>query len=211
MNEKLVPMTTVYGVAVSAEARPDAKVESRIVSNEIRFGRQVNGVDVIGPGLKIAITFGNDETPVGFTYDWPEYESTGMTQKAVGKKEIIERASALATMRFPAKEVDMERFECGYWDPGANHRDPKALIQAGCAVAYVGRRYDKYGEEEVDAVADAIPVGKVVVRDDSSPHARAHREMGDICRESVLSKTISEALSPPATLEERLDAGSYRG
>lgn len=188
-NETIEPISTSY--QVDTWSAIDGRYEEKkpaIVANSIKYGRRIGGIDVIGPGSRVEIIFANDETPVGFIYDWPTYELTKKTQDIIGVNEIGERTSALSTMRFQAEDVDIERFECGYWDAGARHQSRNAFIQAGCAVVYVGFKSYELLDREKSAVIDAIPIGRVVEEDESWPHARAIRENGDICRETEISE-----------------------
>jgi hypothetical protein len=203
-NESIVPISTSYQVQAIQEVDPGSfpgwRNDRFVVSNEIKFGRQVNGIDVIGPGSKIVVIFANDKTPVGFTYDWPIYEETEDTQEILGINDILERTSSLATTRSkkPTK-VNIKKFECGYWDAGARRQSTDAFIQGGCAVDYEIKIEKADSQQEVESsIVDAIPVGKEVMEDDSWPHAKALLKNGDICAVTAISDAAAGEIGPIA-------------
>ncbi|WP_437597161.1 hypothetical protein WMF28_31585 [Sorangium sp. So ce590] len=204
-GEELVPLKSEYEVHGGGEGAGPKQYEN-VVANTIVFGRTVNGIAVLGAGSKIAVTFANDRTPVAFSYDWPEYAALGERQDVHDMSVINERMSALASMRFGASEVEVKRFECGYFDRGAKRkRDVAAPIQAACVVHYVGRRQvqevaaDRAAPESgavVTAISDAIPVGVHVLEDAAWPHAQALRKHGDVCAVSEISEALLPDQSP---------------
>jgi len=204
-DEELVPMKTEY--QIDDEGRGNETLKEELVASTIIFGRRVGGVDVLGAGSKVMVTFANDGIPVAFAYDWPEYRATGQKQDVLDISLIRERASALATMRFGSESVDIRRFECGYVDRGARRArsDLQAPIQAGCWVTYVGSRtapnyvpkagdHPSYGIQQT-ATGDAIPAGKTVEMDYDWPHVINIIEHGDVCAVSELTP----AIIPPNT------------
>lgn len=74
--------------------------EEKVVSSIVVFGRRVDGVDIVGPGSKIALYVANDGMVFGFDGDWPRYERTAQRQD-LGWRESqlinMERDSCLET------------------------------------------------------------------------------------------------------------------
>jgi hypothetical protein len=163
-------------------------VTQEVVAATIVFGRKHQGVDIVGAGSKVMVTFANDQQPVAFAYDWPEYVDAGKSQAVLSPDLIWARSTSLATMRFPATSVAVRRFECGYFDPGArfSKRDPSAVIQAACVAHYVGSQpATQSGVPGVDeAVGDPIPIGVTVEPDAGWPHATVLRAFGDVSRQT---------------------------
>lgn len=179
-NEALVPFFTEFQIGGGGPAKAGAPmIDERVVANTVVFSRSVNGTDVVGPGSKIAITFANDEKPVGFDFDWPSYEPAGRTQKVVPLPEIQKRMQQLGPARTDSPGVKLERFECGYFDAGLKRRDPEAFVQAGCFVHTSKRRIvdqaaysqDSGSGHLLAAFVEAIPAGDPVEPDKRWRHA----------------------------------------
>jgi len=191
-RDKIVPLQSEYEIegGVDHHGKRD---EEKVVSATIVLGRTIDGTHVIGSGSKVSITFGNNAAVLAFSVDWPGYESVPRRQQVLGISEIWERVSALSTMRFGADDVRIRRFECGYFDDGARlGRDTTALIQAACAVHYVGsRNVTSNGSAGAiqTAIVDQIPVGVVVEPDSGWPHATALLTHGDVCAVSEVPRS----------------------
>jgi len=186
-SDELVALKTQY--QVESTGKGASTVREEVAAATIVFGRKHLGVDVVGAGSKVMVTFANDHQPVAFAYDWPEYVDTGRTQAILSPDLIWARSIALATMRFAATSVAVRRFECGYFDPGArfSKRDKNAPIQAACVAHYVGSQAPTQagatGRDE--AVGDPIPIGVTVEADAGWPHATAVRTFGDVSRQTA--------------------------
>jgi MYXO-CTERM domain-containing protein len=120
----------------------EAAVET-LSSSIVVFTRVVNGIDVVGPGAKVAVSFTSDGQVFGFEYDWAAYERTGLRQKVLDLPQIEERARAL-DQTGAAAIVRVKRWECGYFDAGARKRAANALVQPACVA-----------QKEIDTVGDA--------------------------------------------------------
>jgi hypothetical protein len=189
-NEAIVPLKSEYEVEGGVDQHGE-RDEDKVVSATMVFGRVVDGTNVIGGGSKVSVTFANDGGVLAFYVDWPNYERVAQRQQVLGVPEIWERVSALSSMRFDADEVEVKRFECGYFDSGARpRRDKSALIQAACAVHYVGSKnvpVEGQTAEIKSAVVDQIPAGVVVQPDAGWFHAVALLSQGDVCAVSEVS------------------------
>ena len=124
-----------------------------VVANRIVFRREINGVPVLGSGSKVTLTFLNDGTLQSFRYDWPSYSQTGRSQTSAAVGDILNRVQRVVVVRTNSNatasvvvpttassstrvdlgsDMQLERLECGYYDPGVLHRDPNSAVQAGC-------------------------------------------------------------------------------
>jgi hypothetical protein len=173
-GEALVPLFTRHQVKGGGSTAEGAKpVPEKVVASTIVFGRTVNGVHIIGPGSKVAITFANDGTPVAFDYDWPVYRRTGRSQSLLSTAELKSRADDLLTVKLDTEGVSLKRMECGYFDLGARHHDPEALVQAACSYQYSKRtivdpelhRSDPASGHVMGAFMQAIPAAQSVEPD----------------------------------------------
>ena len=171
-NESLVPSFTEFQIASLSEAIEGAPVQERVHANTVVFTRTVDNVDVLGPGSKVAVTFANDGNTVAFSFDWPEYDHTDKSQKVLPLSEIKKRGLNLSTVNLDSTDVQIKRFDCGYFDAGRKH-DPDAYIQSGCvyhtiehkiidhALYNMGRKSGRV----MRAVVDVIPAGEQVAPD----------------------------------------------
>ena len=79
---------------VNGGADVDAKKDTeQVVANIAIFGREVNGVAVVGGGSKVAVWFDNARQPVGFDVDWPAYRSAGRVQRVLAQKALAARVA----------------------------------------------------------------------------------------------------------------------
>lgn len=149
-NESLV----VDGVTARKEggvSRAGTMAPTLITATRILFTREIAGTPVVGNGSKIAVTFLADGSVESFRYDWPTYLNTGRTQRAAATSELLSRVQRVVIARSGGStslpmplntgtaaflqltpEARLERFSCGYYDPGLMERNSAAPIQAGC-------------------------------------------------------------------------------
>ena len=193
-NDEIVPIRTVFEVDVqttSFSAPPEREIASAVMS----FGRRVNGVEVVGSGSKIEVFIANDGTVIGYTVDWPDYKFTGEMQTTIAANEILERLSTYGTLHKGTANIELRRFECGYYDAGVRYRDPYAPIQAGCLLNTVGSidSRTESGELASDTVSfvNNIPAGADVEWDDNWPETWVVGENADFCTETALSACLS--------------------
>jgi len=174
-GEKLVPSFTEFEITGGGSAIDSKAVErERVQSAVVVFSRSVDGVQVIGPGSKVAVVFANDRSPVGFDFDWPQYKSTAKVQRVLEMEELRARLEKDLTLDSSRGDVQVQRVDCGLVDLGARKRDPKSVIQAGCSVQSVQRSVSEGSKDAPNAdsgymtvaVMDYIPVGEYV-----EPHA----------------------------------------
>jgi hypothetical protein len=173
-GESLVPLFTQHEITGGGSTVKGVRpVAEKVVASTVVFGRAVDGVSVVGPGSKVAITFANDGKPIGFDYDWPVYERTGRIQRVLPPVHIHSRAGGVLAARPGSEGVTVKRFECGYFDAGARRHDPQALVQAACSYQYSKRtivdpelhRKDPASGHVTSAFIEAIPAGQTVERD----------------------------------------------
>lgn len=114
-----------------------------VVGNQIVFTRVIDDITVVGPGSKISVMFANDETPVAFRLDWPRIKLEKQ-KKIVENARIEKRIKRIAEMNGYKKTIKKNRYECGYYDPGAEQRWGD-YIQPACYVFYEGEN-NEYNE-----------------------------------------------------------------
>jgi hypothetical protein len=179
-NEEIVPVFTEHAIGFAGEAKEGiSRYEEKVYASTIVYTRKVNKIEIIGPGSKIAVMFNNAGTPVGFDYDWPQYKMTGKMQKVLPVEDIKSRAKKLAPIHLDVPDVKIKRFNCGLYDAGARHHDPKSVVQSACVVkSYQKKIIDKKANERdqqsghiTSAHIDYIPAGEVVENDVKWHHA----------------------------------------
>ena len=138
----------------------------RTVANIAIFGREVQGVPVVGSGSKVAVWFDNARQPVGFDVDWPVYRVTERHQAVLAPGELAERV-AKTTIPYEGGVGTLSRFECGYVDLGATRRG--TAVQAGCAISWASTGRDG----ETVAHVEFVPAGAQVVEEKRWPLAAA--------------------------------------
>ncbi|MFP6663905.1 MAG: hypothetical protein VCC00_06890 [Deltaproteobacteria bacterium] len=142
---------------------------SRVVANIAIFGREINGIPVVGPGSKVALFFSGTGALVGFDVDWPPYKVLRKRQATLKIDEVRQRFAEFARAEVPllqsSSNLNLTRFECGYVDLG--HRKRKGQkIQAGCVAQVDGRSAD--GRFRI-AYSEVLPIGARVQRDRNWP------------------------------------------
>lgn len=153
---------------VNGGADVDAKKDTQqVVANIAIFGREVNGIAVVGGGSKVAVWFDNSRQPVGFDVDWPAYRPTARVQRVIAQKALAARVAKTTVPIEGPEAARVRRFECGYVDLGATRRS--ATIQAGCSIAWENR-----GEGgEISAHSEFVPAGESVLKEKRWPLATA--------------------------------------
>ncbi len=166
-KEELIPFGVQYQVNTQQSVEKNAKKEEQTVAGTIIFSRKINGIDVLGKGSKIAILYANDGTPFGFDFDWPALDSIGEEQKIAPLNEIKQRAVEVAKLATDAVNVQLERFECGYYDAGQSKRG-EAPIQSGCFHFYSAQSFAKSDDTAgflTMAFVDPIPASNKIIND----------------------------------------------
>jgi hypothetical protein len=179
----------------------------KVIANIAIFGRELNGIPVVGSGSKIAVWFAADREPVGFDVDWPAYKVTQAAQDILPRDRLRERVDAFITVPSDSSMSRVTRFECGYVDLGVTKRGGQ--IQAGCAVFYVDRDRpaNSAAETLTWARVEFIPAGVQVLKDDQWPLTNliaTGREPEGRNNESISLSTESD----PGTDPSRLDSQS---
>lgn len=161
------------------------EVEERVVANIAVFGREVDGVPVVGPGSKIAVFLSGQGGLIGLDVDWPEYKVLRKKQITLGIDQVRARFAEHANEQipFPGANVEsgmeLQRFECGYVDLGARKRKG-AKIQAGCFAQVTGR---SSGGEFRQAFSEVMPIGTRPEKDKRWPVTSLIRGRAvDLCK-----------------------------
>ena len=148
---------------------------SNVVANIAVFGREVQGVSVVGPGSKAAIFLSPQGELIGFDVDWPDYKVLGKKQTSAPISEVADRFAKFSDRDVPLSGgtqsddgsethfVTLDLFECGYIDLGPRKRRG-AKIQTGCAAQVSG--YSGDGSVRL-AYVEVLPIGVKVERDKS--------------------------------------------
>ena len=168
-GEELVPFGVQYQVNAQQSAK-GGEPEQSTVAAAVVFSRTLNGVDVLGKGSKVAVLYTNDGTPFGFDFDWPALYHTGMEQKVAPVQELQQRAVKVARLEGSATNVQLERFECGYYDAGQSKRSG-APMQPACFHFYSAQSKAEAEDGESGlltmAFVDAVPAGTEIVADEN--------------------------------------------
>lgn len=138
----------------------DNKSSERLVGTQIVFTREIGGIPVVGPGSRVGIMFANDETPVGFDFDWPIYQRENKTQRIAEKETVFRRMSTLTGADSQIRDVNLEKVVCGYYDPGVQVRSENHLLQAACRAAYKGYLDLSEQGESSYGLVETIPVAE---------------------------------------------------
>ncbi|NEX22920.1 hypothetical protein G3480_21890 [Thiorhodococcus mannitoliphagus] len=122
----------VGGVGMSAQ---DEKGNLRDFEKltSVHFGRQIDGIDVGGPGSKIVVHLGQDGELVGLHKRWIELQSMSKVSREsfLQEAEIKERAlKHLQTEWNKASKIVTALPEPGYFDDGKGHIEPVYFVQA---------------------------------------------------------------------------------
>lgn len=199
-NEALAPYLTEYEISGGGATAPDARPEEeKVLANTVVFTRTIDGIPVIGAGSKVAATFANDGSPIGFDFDWPVYEPAGKKQKVLDRPNIQKRHQQLSPVNLQAPNVKVPRFECGYYDPGVTKREVVSPVQAGCVAQSVVHQIvdsavnssDPNSGHILHASALPIPVGVVVEPD------RRWRQVGKLLGSETPRAGSAQAGTPP--------------
>jgi len=170
-GEELIPFGVQY--QVNAQQTQDAKgePEQATVAAAVIFSRKVDGVDVLGKGSKVAVLYANNGTPFGFDFDWPTLLPFGADQKVAPVDELRQRAASLARLSENAVDVQLERFECGYYDAGQSKRSSGVPMQPACFHFYSAK--SKAEAEDgasgllTVAYVDPVPAGTEIIPDEN--------------------------------------------
>lgn len=184
-GESLVARTASFRTEGGVD-RNGLRAPDRVTAQRIVFTREINGLPVTGPGSKVTITFLADASVESLRYDWSTYAPSGATQSMLGAKEILARVQRIAAHRvggaLPSAapivgtgrdvgrvdlggDIQLERLECGYYDPGMATRGSSALLQPGC---YYHALHHTGGSQPMTAgYAGAVPAAAQPARDDA--------------------------------------------
>lgn len=183
-GETLEPQKTEFMLSrggSTAEGGPQDP--TKVHAGTMVYSRSLERLPVIGAGSKTAVLMDNEGMVFGFDYDWPEYAPTGKTQVVVDPQQVRSRAEKLTGLDLKAANVQVSRFECGYFDAGLERRAPEAPVQAGCSmhvkqkpvVDPAAHSKDAESGHTTIATVHVIPAGVRVERDERWPEAAGFR------------------------------------
>lgn len=172
-HETLIPFRIEYQIDAIQSADGKQAPRETTVAGAVVFSRAISGIDVLGTGSKIAVLFANDGTPFGFDYDWPKLSENDTIQTLAPLDEIKKRTRQVARLKDTAIHVRLQRFECGYYDPGQRHRGETTTLQAACVHFYTGHTPVTNANGEVNYLAhafvDPIPAAATIKADKRWP------------------------------------------
>jgi hypothetical protein len=204
-GETLVPVTTAYRIEGGQNVKSGAITTDMVVANRIVLGRVINGVPVVGGGSTITMTFANNGEVESFRYDWPQYATTGTVQSSVSPGDILSRVqnAVSSKSKVPVRTavngatvypvdlvsgIQLQKLECGYYDPGVLVRDAKAPVQMGCFYHALSTSAGPSQGDVVNAgIAGAVPAASAVEPDAKWQEAAA-----------ILGQPISAPAAPLA-------------
>ncbi|MBN2193307.1 MAG: hypothetical protein JW751_10870 [Polyangiaceae bacterium] len=154
-GEDLLAWQTSYGVSVVEEVGGPRTEE--VTACRIVFTRTIGGLPVVGDGSKVVVHVAANGVPYGFSVDWSSFVTTTTQQAPVPLSNLRERGAMLTLAHGKAAVSDRveDRFECGYYDPGA--LVTSARVELGCLSSY------RSTEAPLAAFVDAIPAATSVV------------------------------------------------
>ena len=103
-----------------------------IVGYQVVFGREVDGIPVVGSGSNVRVELTPDGNVYSFSFDWPEIVPS-TTTKLISKKTYVDRKKEL----FDASITKIAFEQCGLFDPGSIIRADESVnsLQVAC---YIG-------------------------------------------------------------------------
>jgi hypothetical protein len=171
-DEELVHFRTLRTVERAVDVRTREAVPERVVATSIIFSRTIGGIDVLGPGSKVKVIFASDLGIAGFDVDWSEFDDVGLLEETLGIDEVKNDRTWSPTATSTSADVELFRFECGYYDVGSHRADPNALLQPACISHYLlGQKTD--GVWSRGGVFHVAPIGRHVEPDGAWPEVQA--------------------------------------
>ncbi|MCG5051425.1 MAG: hypothetical protein KA712_00545 [Myxococcales bacterium] len=157
--DEIFPLKVRHQKAISGR-RDGTSTKVSYVSSEVTFARRIDGVQVIGPGSKIAVEIRSDGSVKAFRYDWAPVTLIETTDVPVKPENVLSR---LATIRGKDPVGSVERFECGYLDGGSSTESKGNALQPACLIQtkFVG------SDGSVVAREDYVPAAERFVADPS--------------------------------------------
>lgn len=160
-NERIVRSKVVRQFE-GVQSRTDRQVSEVVAATYVVFTRVINGIDVVGPGSKLMVMFTNKAEIVGFDVDWSEFQNIGISDKTLSIGQINDR-KAMFSPHTNNPNARSFRFECGYYDMGANRASSDALLQPACInhVKVTSARHTPNGIlEQNEGYIEVIPAGE---------------------------------------------------
>jgi hypothetical protein len=116
----------------------------------VHFARQIDGVDVGGPGSKIVVYLGSDGELVGLHRRWGELrDAYGISKRSVLKPAEIEQRAVehLQKEWYEASHILTKAPDLGYYDDGKGRIEPAYFLQAEVAYDPASDQGAAIGEE----------------------------------------------------------------
>ncbi len=208
-GEGLVPLHVAFRTDGGQDVAT-MTVASAISASRVVFGRTSGGGPVGGGGSTVALTFVNDGSLESFRYDWPSYSQLpAQSVEPVGTllsrlQEVIAARSSVTAPTTPVSvptsrsapypvavtpDTVLQKFECGYYDPGTKRRNAASPVQAGCVYhslwqnGVMRRGFSGAVPGEVTVKADSSWIEAAIIRGDPTtspvaPWKRAARNWG---------------------------------
>ena len=195
-GERLVPEAASSRIDTEVRADGTSRRDA-VVANRVVFTREIDGLPVVGSGSKVTVTFLNDGSVESFRYDWPAYVRTSQIASVAAAHEIVSRVTRVIGVRagttsgmpihLPqsaaavrplaiARNTQLERLACGYYDPGYANRDAHAPVQPGCYYHVV--QYRGEGAMVTSAAySGAVPAARIAESDLYWPEAALLQNM----------------------------------
>jgi hypothetical protein len=117
----------------------DGKAVERDKLTTVHFGRQIDGLDVGGPGSKIVVDLGANGELVGLTKRWIEKTEEKKTEGDLAtQSEVTNNLKArLAKDGDQAKQIDSSGPDLGYFDDGKGNIEPAYFYTAELTYDFV--------------------------------------------------------------------------
>lgn len=133
-NQKEMVVRHVGGMK-QADVSRDGKMVERDKLVTVHFGRQINGIDVGGPGSKIVVELGRDGELVSVYRRWvevaPSTRETPGAQALHSNEEVVQMIKAkLQQAGDKARSIDSSAPEFGYFDDGKGNIEPAYFFTA---------------------------------------------------------------------------------
>ncbi len=130
-NQEEVVLRHVGGLR-QVDISEDGKVAERDKLVTVHFGRQIDGIDVGGPGSKIVVELGADGELVSLTKRWIEVAEEQKNERDFGPPADITQKlkDKLRNEGAKAKKIDVDVPDFGYFDDGEGNIEPAYFFNA---------------------------------------------------------------------------------
>lgn len=140
------------GYALDEHEDEDGNVITDTVSESyIVFSRTKLGIDVVGPGSKIAVAFDQKNQVREMTFDWPALRTS--EQGSLRPIHDLVRKSEVSMLEkgYPSNR-EQTYVHCGYFDPGEESREQGQSIEASCLFGFMGSTELETSKDSAEAL-----------------------------------------------------------